>query len=395
MRLWWATNTKRKSIQVRLVDRVLNEYSYSGTAITWDREGNEQNIHVSGRIVIDVDSFNRFAPYQRRYLSNLTEKDVEMLYRHNEKYDSKDEKSGYGQTSALIKPSESRRIKLTPYHLMLCRSRTRGYSIKLKMWLDFFVELVTEIEWSKKAFESLVLPEDQKEMILSFTESQVQNHDAFDDVISGKGRGIIMLLSGPPGVGKTLTAEAVAEHMHCPLHSITSGDLGSEAYQVEAGLSKTLELVARWKAILLIDECDVFLEARSAHDLKRNRVVSIFLRTLEYYEGIMFMTTNRVDNMDAAFQSRIHVSLEYPDLTTDSRRQVWQSFLKASPERYNLSDKDLDELSLIQLNGRQIKNLLKAANLLALRKKQPLNMAILGTVLATEKRRPEMHALNA
>ncbi len=221
---------------------------------------------------------------------------------------------------------------------MLCRSRTRGYSLKLKKWLDFFVEQVAEIEWNTDAFDRLVLPQDQKELILAFSESQLGGAGAgFDDVVAGKGRGIICLLSGPPGVGKTLTAEAVAESLQVPLHTISSGDLGSQPWEVERGLSRILDLVARWRAILLLDECDVFLEARSAHDLERNKVVSIFLRTLEYYEGIMFMTTNRADNMDAAFQSRIHVSLAYPDLTADSRplhlAQLHRRLAHRRPER--------------------------------------------------------------
>jgi SpoVK/Ycf46/Vps4 family AAA+-type ATPase len=275
---------------------------------------------------------------------------------------------------------------------MLCRSRTRGYSLKLKKWLDFYVPLISDIEWNTTAFDSLVLPEDQKELVLSFAESQVLNRETFDDVISGKGRGIIMLLAGPPGVGKTLTAEAVAEHMHCPLHSITSGDLGSHPREVEIGLSRTLDLVSRWNAILLIDECDVFLEARSAHDLERNKTVSIFLRTLEYYEGIMFMTTNRSDNIDSAFQSRIHVSMEYPDLTSESRKQIWHNFIKGMSKHSNLTEQDFVELAQVPLNGRQIKNVLKTAQLLALRKKIDLNRQIIETVLAIEKRRPTVQA---
>jgi len=62
-----------------------------------------------------------------------------------------------------------------------------------------------------------VLPADQKELILAFAMSQVKFKDDFDDVISGKGKGIIMLLSGGPGIGKTLTAESVAETMKVPL----------------------------------------------------------------------------------------------------------------------------------------------------------------------------------
>ena len=189
-------------------------------------------------------------------------------------------------------------------------------------------------------------------------------------------------------MGKTLTAEAVAENLRVPLHTLSSGDLGSAPWEVENGLTRILELVARWNAILLLDECDVFLEARSTHDLERNKVVSIFLRTLEYYEGILFMTTNRVDNIDAAFQSRIHVSLEYPDLTATSRRQIWRNFLAAATLKADISDEDINELAALQLNGRQIKNILKTAQLLAARKGGVLKRCYIDTVLALEKRRP-------
>ncbi|KAK8070541.1 hypothetical protein PG997_010744 [Apiospora hydei] len=357
--------------------------AYSGTAITWDRESNELPIEVSGRIVVDIGSFNRFSHinYMRqRRLRDWKPRD-QLLLASMESH-----ANGGGQNDG--------KLKLSPYYKMLARSRTSGYSLKLKKWLDFFVEQVGDIKFSDDAFDKLVLPDDQKELIMAFSESQLQGC-AFDDVISGKGKGVICLLSGSPGVGKTLTAEAVAENLRVPLHTLSSGDLGSEPYEVEQSLSRILELVARWDAILLLDECDVFLEARSSHDLERNKVVSIFLRTLEYYEGILFMTTNRVDNIDPAFQSRIHVSLEYPDLTPASRRLVWQNFLAAAANgaksaATELSDADLDDLSALDLNGRQIKNILKTAQLLASRKKTPLRRSFIDTILAIEKRRPEV-----
>lgn len=209
-------------------------------------------------------------------------------------------------------------------------------------------------------------------------------------MIEGKGKGIIMLLSGPPGVGKTLTAESVAESMHIPLYMMSAGDLGTTPTQVEDALQQIFEMVSKWNAILLLDECDVFLEARTADDLQRNRLVSIFLRMLEYYEGILFLTTNRVSNMDAAFQSRIHVSMAYPDLTIESRRQIWANFLQKGGQNTLISDEDLDILSHKELNGRQIKNVIKTAFLLAIRKKSPLARDAIETVLAIEGRRPDM-----
>ncbi|KKY30431.1 putative aaa family [Diaporthe ampelina] len=349
--------------------------AYDGTAITWDQQGNEVPIQLSGRIVVDIHSFNRSNMWRRRRLTDWKAKDLERLHEHRRKHGLS------GQDS----------LQLTPYYQMLARSRTRGYSLKRKEWLEFYVEQVDEIKWNRDAFEKLVLPDDQKELIMAFSESQLDGGDTFDDVISGKGRGIICLLSGPPGVGKTLTAEAVAESLRVPLHTLSSGDLGSRPWEVEQGLSQILELVARWNAILLLDECDVFLEARSTHDLERNKVVSIFLRTLEYYEGILFMTTNRVDNIDQAFQSRIHVSLEYPDLTARSRAHIWRNFLSAARQEPELTGQDVEELARLELNGRQIKNILKTAQLLAKRKKSVLRRSFIETVLAIEKRRPAVN----
>ncbi|KAL2024256.1 hypothetical protein VTK56DRAFT_9412 [Thermocarpiscus australiensis] len=344
---------------------------YSGKAITWNREGQEVECQITGRIVVDIDSFNKFSPFRVRYLNDWNANDLERFSKYKEEMGLTDEK-----------------FVLPPSYQMLARSRTRGYSLKFKRWLDFFVEQISEVQWNTSAFDRLVLPPDQKELILSFSESQLQG-STFDDVISGKGKGIICLLSGPPGVGKTLTAEAVAENLRVPLHMLSSGDLGSDPWEVERELNSILELVARWNAILLLDECDVFLEARSTHELERNKIVSIFLRTLEYYEGIMFMTTNRVDNIDAAFQSRIHVSIEYPDLTAASRRTIWTNFLRGSSLKSSLTDKDIAELAELKLNGRQIKNVLKTAQLLAARKKsETLDRKFIETVLVIEKKRP-------
>jgi SpoVK/Ycf46/Vps4 family AAA+-type ATPase len=360
--------------------------------MSWDTDGKEIGIEVTGRVIVDINSFVRYAPpYVRRtQIRALTDKDLEMLAEYNK--DDSNPRDEYEdltpeETGFTLEGSSSKRVRLGPYHRMLCQSRVAGYSLKTKKWLELFVQHVKDIEWDEHAFESLVLAQDQKEMVLAFSESHLQNRGTFDDVISGKGKGMIMLLSGPPGVGKTLTAEAVAEHMHCPLHSITSGDLGCSPVEVERNLTWILALVARWNAVLLIDECDVFLEARANRDLERNKMVSIFLRMLEYYEGIMFMTTNRAGNIDAAFQSRIHVSIEYPELAVDSRRQIWTGLVKCSSVEHELSDADLDRLAQLPLNGRQIKNVLRSAQLLALRRKTPLSEGLVKTVYNIEQRR--------
>ena len=213
--------------------------------------GRPVKFNVNSRVVIDTAGYNKFTPNGSVFTVGIHYDELE----------------------------DAQRLLTTP---ML-----RGYVLKDKKWLDFYLDGVRDIAWNENAFESLVLPhahQNLKSMILSFAKAQSDNLDTFDDFIQGKGKGVIMLLSGPPGVGKTLTAESVAEVMKVPLYMLSAGDLGTSARRVEETLRDVLEMVPRWGALLLLDEADVFMEERNSTDLERNELVSIFLRLLEYYE---------------------------------------------------------------------------------------------------------------
>lgn len=132
-----------------------------------------------------------------------SEEDIEV-YEDSCSEGSKDYGSnGYGSSE-----ENTTMAALTADELLLCSATLKGYSLRNKKWLTFSIGAVKDIRYNEGAFDSLVLPEDHKELILALTESQVANKGRFDDVIQGKGKGMIMLLSGPPGVGKTLTAES-------------------------------------------------------------------------------------------------------------------------------------------------------------------------------------------
>ena len=79
---------------------------------------------------------------------------------------------------------------------------------------------------------------------------------------------------GPPGVGKTLTAECIADLYERPLYSVTSGDLGIFPERIEAKLHEIFDCAVKWNAVLLLDEADVFLSERNLEDLSRNALVS-------------------------------------------------------------------------------------------------------------------------
>jgi SpoVK/Ycf46/Vps4 family AAA+-type ATPase len=144
-----------------------------------------------------------------------------------------------------------------------------------------------------------------KDTIYRLIIAHSRSSSSFDDFVKGKGRGLIGLFFGPPGAGKTLTAEAIAETAHMPLYAVSSGALGHEATQIHDRLSVILKLAGHWKAVLLLDEADVFLAQRTITDIERNAIVSIFLRELEYYQGILLLTTNQVEVIDEAFQSML------------------------------------------------------------------------------------------
>ena len=142
-----------------------------------------------------------------------------------------------------------------------------------------------------------------------------------------------------------------------------------------------MDVTHAWGAILLLDEADVFLEQRQAQDVHRNALVSVFLRLLEYYQGVLFLTTNRVQTFDEAFQSRIHMGIKYSDLTPKARKSIWQNHIgkvlakkEEGMEVEEFKDKDYEELSKKVMNGRQIKNAVGNAQKFALAEGKPFGM---------------------
>jgi MoxR-like ATPase len=136
------------------------------------------------------------------------------------------------------------------------------------------VDDIKEIEYNKTAFDDLVLPQAQKTLARSLINDHAQGSSTYDDVIDGKGKGLIFLLHGPPGVGKTLTAESIADSTERPLFPLGCGELSTNTRLVELIIMSASELAKRWNALVLIDEADVFMEQRNSHDLNRNELVS-------------------------------------------------------------------------------------------------------------------------
>lgn len=146
---------------------------------------------------------------------------------------------------------------------------------------------------------------------------------------------------------------------------LTSSDIGVNPGDVERSLFKHFKMAMSRNAVLLLDEADLFIKRRSSSDLSRNSLVAAFFSALEFYEGILFLTTNRVGHFDDAFIPRIHVQIFYPDFTDDERQQVWKTFTnKLSHQRGHYLRLTIDArvfiggnaVKAVKWNRREIRN---------------------------------------
>lgn len=264
--------------------------------------------------------------------------------------------------------------------------KIKGFNLRTKKWFDLVADRISDVKWNKEAFSKVVIQREYKDLIWALVSNQLES-EKNTDLIEGKGNGLILLLHGGPGTGKTLTAESVAEIAEKPLYRVTCGDVGTKAEEVEKYLESVLYLGKLWGCVVLLDEADIFLQQRNLEDLHRNALVSVFLRVLEYYEGILILTSNRVGTFDEAFKSRIQLAIQYPELDSLQRFCIWQNFFdrldSIDNEAINLADlrHHLHDLKEEGMNGRQIRNAITTARQYAKWQETTLDYKILKKVI--------------
>ncbi len=254
-----------------------------------------------------------------------------------------------GESQAAMPKELFTQLPVHPYIFM--------FHLDLHHYLWVHADDIAPYEYQPALKQKLILPPEQTDLIDILT---AEMDVLMDDIVAGKSGGTTVLCAGPAGVGKTLTAEVYSEIIQRPLYRVHSGQLGLNVAAMETALKDVLTRAQRWGAVMLIDEADVYIKRRD-DNIAMNAVVGVFLRVLEYFNGLLFLTTNRVDDIDEAIVSRCIALIRYYPPDSEARRRIWQVML----EQFELEIDDalLDELVVLfpSASGRDIKGLAKLA----------------------------------
>lgn len=271
--------------------------------------------------------------------------------------DEADEDAGTEPADSDDEPGIPQRAKI-PIHPELV-----VFDLVKHLRLRVHVSQLTEYTYDPTLSGKLVLSEERKKLIKLLIDSR---DNQFKDLVKGKSGGSVVLLAGPPGTGKTLTAEVYAESEGCGLYSVQCSQLGTDPESLEEQLLKVFARAARWRAVLLLDEADVYVHQRG-NNLQQNAIVGVFLRVLEYQAAVMFLTTNRPEDVDDAIASRCIAKLTYELPQAGELEQLWQVLAASCGATFAPPEADtIEELvtTFPQASGRDVKNLLKLARLI-------------------------------
>jgi AAA+ superfamily predicted ATPase len=218
--------------------------------------------------------------------------------------------------------------------------------------------------------EQLVLPERASAALRMALAHARHSRTLLDDwgfaEVLPYGRTIGILLAGPPGVGKTASAEAIAHELGRQILAVDYSEV-QNCYtgQTEKNIVRIFREARANQAVLFWDEADaMFYDRNSTQHTWETRDVNVLLQELERFEGVCILATNRKVTLDAALSRRISIKIEFERPDRALRLRIWK---KSLPRRLPLeADVNLDHLAQADLTGGEIKNVTVNAARLAL-----------------------------
>lgn len=345
------TSLTERGFKYRKYTENPNYCACNGFGYTFGFLGDSRNL-INGRIMIDIENF-------REMNASLDDDWYDGIY-----------------------DDDAKIVNITAENAWMCSPVVYGFYFDDKVWCRMKIENISDIVFAENSFNELMIKDTHKDIIIAALTNDMPSLDS----ISGKGNGKIFLLYGAAGTGKTMTAESVAEYLKKPLYFVSVGELGTDPKRLENNLSRIMKIASSWNAVVLFDEVDAFVTQRDSMNLERNAMTAVFLRLLERYTGIMFMTTNLRGNLDEAFLSRCTSSIEYNQLSCAVREMIWTSILKKAEKLNTLKVEQevYDKVNLLaqnEINGRIIKNTVRLGYSMALSKNTDIKLSYLEDIL--------------
>jgi SpoVK/Ycf46/Vps4 family AAA+-type ATPase len=251
-----------------------------------------------------------------------------------------------------------------------CRARTRPA-------LDGLAQRIEALA----RWEDLVLPATPLATLHSIAAHVRQRSRVYEEwgfaARSDRGLGISALFAGGSGTGKTMAAEVLADELRLDLYRIDLSTLISKYIgETEKHLRRVFDAAEAGGAILLFDEADAVFgrrsEVRDSHDRYANIEVGYLLQRVESYRGLVILTTNQPQALDAAFARRIRFTVRFPFPDAAQRAEIWRRVFPAATPTEHL---DLAKLARLNLAGGHIRNLALNAAFLAADAGEPVRMS--------------------
>ncbi|NLL19928.1 MAG: AAA family ATPase, partial [Clostridia bacterium] len=213
-------------------------------------------------------------------------------------------------------------------------------------------------------WDDLVLPQYQKDLLVTACNQVrykyfVYQKWGFQDKIA-YGKSVSMLFTGPPGTGKTMAAQVVANELGLDVYKIELATVVSKYVgETEKNLNEIFQQAQKSQVILFFDEADVLFskrtEVKESTDKYSNMEAAFLLQKMEEYDGVAILATNYIQNFDEAFKRRLKFVIDFPFPNREQRRQIWK---KVFPPQLPLGELDYDYLtSRFELSGSNIKNI--------------------------------------
>ncbi|HEU0237004.1 MAG TPA: AAA family ATPase [Candidatus Limnocylindrales bacterium] len=182
-----------------------------------------------------------------------------------------------------------------------------------------------------------------------------------------RGQGVAVLFAGPPGTGKTMAAEAIADALEQDLYRIDLSAVVSKYIgETEKNLASAFDEAERAGAVLFFDEADALFgkrtDVRDSHDRYANIEIDYLLQRMEEYTGLAILATNRKAALDRAFLRRLRFLVDFPFPAADLRLRIWQKVLPPSAPTQRI---DFGALSRLDLSGGSIQSVALNAAFLA------------------------------